>query len=133
VADAAVTDTHALLLHVAGRPSLGPKAAAHFRAAERGAALVYVPMAVLWEVTGLVRAGRIGLRRTPATFFGELFLNPAYQPMDLTAEQVFAADEWRFNRDLFDALIVAAAQIAGLPLITRDRAIVESKSVKVIW
>jgi PIN domain nuclease of toxin-antitoxin system len=131
--NAAVTDTHALLFHAANERTLGPKAAAHFRAADEGRALVYVPMAVLIEVTFLSRAGRIDLRRSPALFFSELFLNPAFQPFDLSMEQVIAAEELRFNRDLFDALIVAAAQSLGLPLITRDTEIVASKSVKVIW
>jgi PIN domain nuclease of toxin-antitoxin system len=130
---AAVTDTHALLFHAAGGRSLGPRAAAHFRAAEEGAALVYVPVVVVLEVTLLARIGRGGLRVSPEMFFSTLFMNPAYQALDLTTEQVFAADELRFNRDPYDALIVAAAQIQGLPLITRDTAIVASKSVKVIW
>jgi PIN domain nuclease of toxin-antitoxin system len=130
---AAVTDTHALLLHAQGARGLGSRAAAHCGAAEEGVALVYVPMAVLMETTFLSRAGRIDLRRTPAVFFEDLFLNPAFQPYDLTPEQVFAADHLRFNRDPFDALIVAAAQVLGLPLITRDTDIVASKSVKVIW
>ena len=59
--------------------------------------------------------------------------NVAYQPYDLTREQVFEADELRFSRDPFDALIVAAARALELPLITRDAEIVESKAVKAIW
>lgn len=133
MADAAVTDTHALVLHVRQRPTLGAKAAGHFRAAEAGAALVYVPMAVVWEVTFLARAGQIDLRRSPAVFFSELFLSSSYQPYDLTLDQVFAADAVRFTRDPFDALIVAAAQVLDLPLITRDVDIVASRAVKVIW
>lgn len=131
--NAAVVDTHALVMHLASRPAIGAKAAAHLRAAEEGEALVYVPMAVVWELTLLARAGGVNLRRSPSVFFDELFLNPSYQPVDLTLEQVFAADAVRFNRDPFDALIVAAAQVLGLPLITRDLAIVESKTVKVLW
>jgi PIN domain nuclease of toxin-antitoxin system len=130
---AAVTDTHALLFHAQGARRLGPRAAAHFRAADEGAALVYVPMAVLMEVTFLARVGRIDLRRQPAVFFDDLFLNPSFQAYDLTPQQVFAADQLRFNRDWFDAPIVAAAHVLGLPLITRDTEIVESRSVKVIW
>ena len=130
---ASVTDTHALLFHAGGGRSLGAKAATHFRAAEEGRALIYVPMAVLLEVTFLARVGRGRLRVTPAVFFSTLFMNPAYQAMDLTSEQVFAADELRFTRDPYDALIVAAAQILGHPLITRDVNIVASKAVKVIW
>jgi PIN domain nuclease of toxin-antitoxin system len=43
------------------------------------------------------------------------------------------ADELRFTRDPFDALIVAVARIAGLPLVTRDGAIRESGAVRVLW
>lgn len=130
--DAAVTDTHALLFHAAGR-GLGSKAGALYRAAEQRQALIYVPMAVIWEVTLLARAGKINLRRTTRAFFTDLFTNAAYQPFDLTPEQVFTADELRFNRDPFDALIVAAAQALELPLITRDTDIAESAAVKTIW
>ena len=66
-------------------------------------------------------------------FFNTLFLNPCYQAIDLTAEQVFAAEELRINRDPFDGLIAAAAVVLGLPLITRDGDITASKAVKVIW
>src|SRR6185436_4276033 len=48
--DAAVSDTHALLYPAGGR-GLGPRAAAMFQAAEARRAVIYVPMAVLWEVT----------------------------------------------------------------------------------
>lgn len=131
--DAAVTDTHALLLHAAGSRRLGSRAAAVFRSAEERRALIYVPMALMWEVTLLARAGKVNLRRTARGFFEDLFTNPAYQPFDLTRAQVFAADELRFNRDPFDALIVAAALELDLPLITRDAEIQESAAVKVIW
>jgi PIN domain nuclease of toxin-antitoxin system len=40
----------------------------------------------------------------------DLFNNPAYHPLDLTLEQVYLADELRFTRDPFDALIVAASE-----------------------
>ena len=129
---AAVTDTHALLYHAGGR-GLGPRAAAAFQAAEERRAVIYVPMAVLWEVTLLARAGKINLRRTARAFFVDLFTSVAYQPYDLTREQVFDADELRFNRDPFDALIVAAARALELPLITRDADILESGAVKAIW
>jgi PIN domain nuclease of toxin-antitoxin system len=130
--DAAVTDTHPLLYHAARR-ALGASSASLFSAAEARQAQIYVPVAVIWEATLLARAGKISLRRTTRQFFIDLFTNPAYQPLDLTSEQVFAADEWRFNRDPFDALIVAAANDLGLPLITRDSDIVESGAVRTVW
>ena len=130
---AAVADTHALLFHAAGAAALGRRAAAHFDACERQHALVYVPMAVVWEVSLLARASRVNLRRPVRDFFGDLFSNPAFQPLDLDVEQVFAADDLRFTRDPFDALIVAAARTLALPLLTRDGDIRASGAVAVLW
>ena len=95
--------------------------------------LVYVPMAVVWEVSLLARASRINLRRPVREFFGDLFSNPAYHPYELGPEQVYLADELRFTRDPFDALIVASARTLDLPLLTRDADIRASGTVRVIW
>jgi PIN domain nuclease of toxin-antitoxin system len=131
---AAVTDTQPLVFHAAGRGRLGPRAAAIFTRCEAGTAIIYVPAAVIWECSLLARVERIDLRRSVRAFFDDLFSNPAYQPLNLTPEHVFRADELPpFNRDPFDALIVASAQIAELPLVTRDAAIRDSGVVKVIW
>jgi PIN domain nuclease of toxin-antitoxin system len=130
---AAVTDTHALIFHAVGRSVLGPKARAQFAGAEAGKCLVYVPAAVIWEVGLLARAVRVNLRRPVRAFFADLFSNPAYQPHDLTAAQVFDADDLRFTRDPFDALIVAAARDLDLPLLTRDADIRASGTVRVLW
>ena len=130
---AAVSDTHGLLFHAAASRALGRRAAAHFDACERQQALVYVPVAVIWEISLLARASRINLRRPVRAFFDDLFSNPAYHPLDLTPEQVYVADELRFTRDPFDALIVAAARALALPLLTRDADIRASGAVRVIW
>jgi PIN domain nuclease of toxin-antitoxin system len=130
---AAVTDTHPLLFHAAGGGRLGRKAAEHFAACERREAILYVPAAVIWECALLTRAGRVNLRRSLRDFFDDLFSNPAYQPYDLSLEQVMTAEEVRVNRDPFDALICAAARDLALPLVTRDGDIRSSGSVRVIW
>ena len=133
MADAAVADTHALIFHAAGGARLGRAAQEHFDACEKHRALLYVPVAVMWEVTLLARAVRINLHRPARAFFDDLFTNPAYQPIDRTAEQVMVADELRFTRDPFDALIVACARDLKLPLVTRDEQIRSSGTVPVIW
>jgi PIN domain nuclease of toxin-antitoxin system len=130
---AAVTDTHPLLFHAAGTGTLGRRAAQHFAACEARQALLYVPAVVIWECTLLARAGRANLRRSVRAFFDDLFSNPAYQPYDMTPEQLFVADESRINRDPFDALVCAAARALELPLITRDADIRKSAIVTVIW
>ena len=131
--EAAVTDTHALVFHAAGTGKLGPRAAAFFDRCERRAAILYVPTVVIWECSLLARVSRINLRRTVRAFFDDLFSNPAYQPIDVTPQQIYLADELRFNRDPFDALICATARTVDLPLITRDADIRGSGVVKVIW
>ena len=133
MAEAAVTDTHALLFHAAGSRQLGRRAAEVFDAAERQAAIIYVPAAVIWECALLAWTKRVDLRRPLLQFFSDLFSNPAYQPVDLTAEQVYQADEARPNRDPFDALICAAARKLELALLTRDNDIRQSGLVRVIW
>ena len=129
----AVTDTHPLVFHAAGGGRLGPRAAALFERCERREATLYVPAAVIWECALIARVGRINLRRSVRAFFDDLFSNPAYQPLDLTPEQVLAAAELTFTRDPFDALIVATAVTMDMPLVTRDRLIRESGRVRVIW
>ena len=131
--DAAVTDTHALIFHAAGGKHLGKRAAALFAAAERRAGVIYVPAAVMWECALLARVGRIHLQGSFREFFAALFSNPAYQPVDLTPEQIYLADERRPNADPFDALICAAACHLDLPLLTRDGDIGESRLVSVVW
>ena len=131
--NAYVTDTHPLLFQASGGSRLSPRARAIFDAAEGGRALIYVPSVVIWEVGLLARAVRINLHRPVRAFFADLFSNAAFHPHPLDAGQVFDADELRFTRDPFDALVTAAARDLELPLITRDEAIEESKAVKTIW
>lgn len=131
--DAAVSDTHALLYHAGRSPRLGRRAAALFARAEERTAIIYVPAAVVWEISLLARGGRYNLRRAPRDFFDDLFSNPAYQPHDLTIAQILDADDLRINRDPFDALVCAAARDLSLPLMTRDTEIEESGTVSVLW
>jgi len=130
---AAVTDTHPLILHAAGSGRLGRRAIAFFSRCERRQAILYVPVPVVWECSLLSRVAKINLRRSVRSFFDDLFSNPAYQPVDLSPDHVFLADETRFNRDPFDGLIVAVARTLHLPLISRDSEIIDAGTVKVIW
>jgi len=131
--DAAVTDTHALLFHAIGTGLLGRAAAGFFDRCERQEAHIYVPAVVMWECSLLARVSRVNLRRPAREFFDDLFSNPAYQPLDMLPEHIYRADELRFTRDPFDALICASAQVLNVPLITRDARIRASGAVRIIW
>ncbi len=130
---AAVTDTHTLLYHARGDRRLGVVGRRLFQAAEDRDAVIHVPAAVIWEVSFLVRTGRIVLGRSPREFFGDLFSNPSFHPHDLDARQVLLAADWLQFRDPFDALICASAADLSLPLITRDAVIEESGLVRTVW
>ncbi len=112
---------------------MGKRAAAVFARAEERRSIIYIPVAVMWECSILARLGRIDLGRPTRQFFADLFSNPAYQPVELTAEQVYLADEARPNTDPFDALICAAARHLGLPLLSRDADIEASGLIRVVW
>ena len=133
MSEAYVTDTHPLLFHAAGGRRLSRRAARLFESAEQRNVIIYVPAAVMWECALLARVGRVDLKRPVRHFFSDLFSNPAYQPVDLNAEQMYLADESRPNDDPFDALVCAAAIHLGLPLISRDGDIASSKLVRVVW
>ncbi len=129
---ALVTDTHPILYFAAGGRKLGSTGAAHFEACENQGAVLYVPAAVIWEVSLLVYAGRIHLGRSTQGFFEDLFSNPAYQPVDLTPEQIYLTDDLRPNDDPFDTLICATAKSLELPLLTQDSEI-ERSGMEVVW
>ena len=87
---------------------------------------------VIWESFILHRMGRVELQPSPRRFFENLFKNPAYQPLDLTPQQVYFAGDLQPNNDPFDILICAAARYLDLPLLTRDSEI-EGSGVDVVW
>ena len=129
--EAAVTDAHALLYHVAASPRLGKRAAALHRVRAAQGDRVCAGSSHLGDrASG--RSGHVNLRRTVRGFFEDSSA-PAYQPYDLSASQIYDADGLRFNRDPFDALICAAARDLGLPLLTRDQDIAQVAAVRVVW
>jgi Uncharacterized protein conserved in bacteria len=105
-----------------GSSALVPPRSSTLRAPRRDP---YVPTIVIWECSLLARVSRINLRRTVRAFFDDLFSNPAYQPVDITPQQIYLADELRFNRDPFDALIVRrrAPSICRSSLVTPTSAV----------
>ncbi len=130
---ALVTDTHPLIYWAAGGARLGKRALRHFEACERREAILYVPSAVVWETALLCRTGRFRMDRPIRSLFEDLFSNPAYQPLDLTSEQVFLAAETFPAGDPFDGLIAAAAMSLDLPLLTRDTKLQASTSIRTVW
>ena len=87
----------------------------------------------MWECSLLARVSRINLRRTVRAFFDDLFSNPAYQPLDVTPENVFWPTNCGSLAIRSTRSFAPPAQTVELPLITRDADIRGSGAVKVIW
>jgi PIN domain nuclease of toxin-antitoxin system len=59
------------------------------------------------------------------------WLNLRFNCVPLDEQVIIEARRHNFNRDVFDAVIVAAARLKDAPLITKDQAILEAQAVEV--
>jgi PIN domain nuclease of toxin-antitoxin system len=129
-----VTDTHPLIWHGAdNRAKLSRKAARIFDAADDEQSLIYVPLAVFWEVTLLLKGGRIGLPEPFDHWYSRILRRPGFDIAPLDLRVVSESLALGMFNDPFDSAIVATARVLDLPLITADERITQSRMVEVIW
>ena len=130
-----VTDTHPLIwysgIHHKGR-RLSPRARAIFRRAEAGLDTLIIPAVVLWEISLLHNADAVRLPEpfdawVRARLGGTIVFEP------VTLEVLTAGHALRAIPDPFDRLIVGTALACNAPLVTADRVIIGSNSVRVVW
>lgn len=130
-----VTDTHALIWHLAKSKKLSDTASEIFQKADDGWNRIYVPAIVIVELIYLVEKNRvkqslladvIALLKTENGSYAlaELDLETAEAMMGITREQV---------PEMPDRLVAATARKLDIPLISRDLAIQGEKSLDVIW
>ncbi len=128
-----VTDTHPLIWYAANtHRQLSRKVLHAFHAASRNESLIHVPTFVLWEISMLLKVGRIALHESYAVWVENLSLQSGFAipPVDVTV--LSAAHSYPFS-DPFDSVITATAQVMELPLITKDTLISESQLVEMYW
>src|SRR5713226_5858558 len=127
------TDTHALVHHVVGQGrKLGRRARAVFDRVERGVDTLLIPFTVLEEVMLLSEARKVHL---PMPFRDLLISFMRADNFDLgvnDAQLLLEAAALTGIKDPYDRLIVAQARVAGLPLITGDEEIHDSRLVRII-
>jgi PIN domain nuclease of toxin-antitoxin system len=125
-----VLDTHAVIWAAENDRRLGPKARKLLQSAEIGDA-VMADISLL-EISMLHAKGRIECSVPLADYLKQL--SSLFPVLRLTP--AIAADSMVLalpQGDPFDRVIVATANDAGLPLITRDRKISDSGVVRTIW
>ena len=129
-----VTDTHSLIYYFTSHHSrLSRRAQRAFQQAERGGAFIYVPAVALWEVSRLERAGVIRLNEPYEDWADAMLALPGIECAPLEEKIIAEARNFHFNRDVFDAAIVATARLKDVPLITRDEDITNSRIVDIWW
>jgi len=128
-----VTDTHPLVWYATTQHAkLTRKVIRIFDQASRGQILIYVPAVVLWEISLLVKSGRIRLKQPFDQWTGAFIIMRGFDLAPLELEVITEAHNLFFD-DPFDAAIAATARVKDLPLITKDEAITNSGIVDIEW
>lgn len=129
-----VTDSHPLIWFASEKHfRLSPKVLAVFEKADRGEALIYIPLVVFWETAILQHLGKINLNERFDYWASRLLKKQGFEVIPLEISIIKNAVSYDFNNDLFDKAIVASAVELDLPLMTKDTAIIDSDLVEICW
>lgn len=130
-----VTDTHPLIYYFCGKQNrLGKKALKIFReAADLGSSSIFVPTAVLWELSILAQSGGIALRMPFSAWLDLLFQNRTFNPAPFEIETLKIFHDLRFHSDPFDRAVVSTALHMDLPLITNDSLMHAELPCELVW
>lgn len=124
-----VADTHALLWWMGER---------HYLSAEARDVLDNAAIAIAgiscFEIAQLAERRRIELQQHVLTWLENVFALPQVAFLPLSMEVAVTAGKLRDPlRDPADRIIVATALHLGVPLVTKDRKIIDSGLVPTIW
>lgn len=129
-----VTDTHPLWWYATGQPRrLSPRALRAFQMADEGRGLIYIPAVVLWEISLLLKTGRIRVEQPFSIWMDLLLAQRGFDLAPLEPSVIAAALGLGPIADPFDAAIVATALARELPLITKDERITRARVVDTVW
>jgi len=126
-----VTDTHALYWYLTASSKLGVNAQAAFLAGEQGLTRIYIPSIVLAELYYLNAKYNRPLEFTQE--YERLAGAGQFHFVDFRAADVLRFDILATIPEMHDRIIAGVAYAMGLPLLTRDTEIVESRVVQTVW
>lgn len=114
-------DTHAFLWAVMQPESLSSKVR---RLLENPATEVIVSSASAWEIATKFRLGKLPGAKALIVDFDDVVRRLGANVMAITHTHALRAGSYRkIHRDPFDRILVAQAEIEGLPLVSKDRAL----------
>lgn len=124
-----VTDTQALVKFMMGKKVINDRSHQAYMSADKGESAIIIPAIVLMEMLYLFEKNRInvGIFQTDGLFKSQ---NYQFEPLGL--EILKTASEIDDIPELHDRLIATTARYLGLPLITNDPVIKNSRFVEIL-
>jgi PIN domain nuclease of toxin-antitoxin system len=86
-----------------------------------------------WEMTMLVRKGRVRFDRNITVWIRQSLALPEVDAIPVSAEIATAAGLLEIHGDPADRLIVATAQHLSAPLVTKDRMLRRNTLIQTLW
>lgn len=125
-------DTHVVVWLASDPGKLSRTASAAIREAIRTGGIA-ISAITLWELAWLMTNNRLDISGTAEAFVEEIAARTAVRP--ITPKIAVLANQFPSNYpgDPCDRLIGATALAEGMPLVTKDRNIRNSRQVKTIW
>lgn len=123
-------DTHAFLWAAMQPERLSPKA---HRLLETAATEVLISAASAWEIATKFRLGKLPGAKSAIADYGDVVRRLGAQSLSITTAHALTAGSYPHeHRDPFDRLLAAQAQIEGLTLVSKDRALGQF-GIKILW
>jgi PIN domain nuclease of toxin-antitoxin system len=130
-----LSDTHALIWHLAKSPSLSPQARSLFLEADQGRQVVLVPSIVLVEVVYLTEHHKVptALIQRIVDLVGEPGTGYRLLSLDLGVARALERIPRETVPDLPDRVVAASGLMLQLPVVTRDARIRSLSEVRTAW
>lgn len=125
-----IADTMALIIRLEGR-KMPDKSKQLFELAEQGKSELFIPAIVLSEIGYLSERNKIDTDLKKVKHYFDSYKKISELPLDF--ETINTAFTITDIPELHDRLIAATGKRLGIPIITNDPAIRESKHVKTVW
>lgn len=126
-----VIDTHALWWYLNSSNRLSTAAAAAFRLAETGNAILIVPAIVVAEYYFV--SVKVGQPVAPSALMDALVEVRGVELSELGREQLEFLDRLPEIPEMHDRLIAADSLIYDAPLVTRDAVLTASPQIDTVW